>query len=80
MKMANINASGAYVSDYFPANDNEDIERFMKKDAGLQKRKDCLYLVLLGFDAATSRKFSDTFLKNLFTPSYLSRYIWPHGW
>lgn len=80
VKMANMNASGTYVSDFFPAKENSDIERFMKKDAGLQKRKDCLYLLLLSFDANTTRKFSDTFLANLFSKEYLAKYIWPHGW
>ena len=80
IKMASMNASGSYASDYFPVNDNGDIERFMRKDGGLQKRKDCLYLMLQGCEAETSRKFSDNFLSSVFTKSYMATYIWPHGW
>ena len=77
---AKLNSSGTYVSDFFPANDNSDIERFLKNDANLQKRKDSLYLLLMTCDGETPRKFSDTFLKILFTQDYLATYIWPLGW
>ena len=79
-KLASMNASGTYASDWFPVQDNEAILRFLKDDSGLEKRKDCLYLLLSSCDDTSARKFSDSFLNNLFTKEYLATYIWPHGW
>ena len=79
-KLASLNASGNYACEWFPLNDNEEIQKFMKNDNGFQKRKDCLYLLLSSCDADTPRKFHDAFLNNVFSKEYLARYIWPHGW
>ena len=64
----------------FPVDDNDTIINFMKNDPEFEKRKDSLYLILLGCAAAeTPRKFSALFLSTLFTKKYLSTYIWPLG-
>ena len=76
---ANAKASGQYTSDFFPLRDNASIERFMKEDEELEKRKDSLYLLLSGCDAETPRKFSDAFLRTLFSKDYMKTYIWPLG-
>lgn len=81
MSFANINAksSGAFTSDFFPAEDNDSILRFMNDDADFEKRKNGLYLLLLGCGADSQRKFTDSFLRTLFSKNYLATYIWPHG-
>ena len=79
LEMARLNSSTSYSSDYFPADDNSSICRFMEEDKDFKKRKESLYLLLSGCDADKPRKFSDSFLSTLFTKNYLSKYIWPLG-
>ena len=79
--LARFDAIGSsYVSDFFPAEDNQQILDFLKEDKKLKKRKDSLYLLLTMTSAAdTDRKFSDMFLRTLFSKKYLAEHMWPHG-
>lgn len=79
LAVSNLNAKGSYVSEFFPANNNEMIDRFLKKDDGYSKRIDSLYLLMSECDAKTKRLFSDSFLRTLFTKDYMNTYLWPLG-
>lgn len=67
------------LNDYFPADDNSSIERFLNRDDGYEERLDGLYLLLSGCSAETPRKFTDAFLRTLFSKEYIVTHIWPLG-
>ena len=78
---ANINASapGSNTNDFFPADSNEPIERFMRKDHEYDKRVKSLYLLLTGCGTNNQRTFTDSFIRTLFSKTYIANHIWPHG-
>ena len=77
--LAQTNAMGTYTNDFFPADDNEDLERFMCKDKNFEKRREALYLLISGCASDDPRKFVDSMITALFSKNYLSTYIWPYG-
>lgn len=78
-KLAGFKSMGPDLSDYFPAKNNDSIEKFMQQDEQLKERKDALYFLLQGCGFSTEKQFSDSFITSLFDTEYLKKYIWPHG-
>lgn len=65
------------VSQYFPANSNDDINRFLKNDEDYPSRRRGLYDLLKTTVSTNKKRFSDTFLHTLFTVKYKSEARWP---
>ena len=72
-------SKGPDASDFFPANDNATIERFMVKDDMFQKRKEALYFLLYNCSSNNQRAFSESFINAVFTKEYIETHIWPLG-
>lgn len=72
-------SKGPDASDFFPANDNATLNRFMEKDKGYEKRKEALYFLIYNCGCDVQKTFADSFLTTVFTKQYIETHIWPLG-
>lgn len=66
------------VSDFFPVQDDEMMERYLKKDDDYEERKKQLYTVIYNARVAdTKKKFGIWVMKAIFHPDYIFNHRWP---
>lgn len=65
------------VSEFFPANDNETIMKFLEEDADYKARRHGFYELLKTCMSTTKKKFGDSLINTLFTVHYKSYTRWP---
>ena len=65
------------ISDMFPVTDDSGIERFLRKDAEYEDRKNQLSHMLLKAINDDPKKFMGAVVTCLFDPSYLACHRWP---
>lgn len=65
------------VSNYFPANDNETINRFLLEDEDYKARRHGFYELLKTCVSVSQKKFGEAIINTLFTLHYKSNTRWP---
>ena len=74
-----VASKGPDSSEFFPANDNATLIRFLVKDDGYEKRKEALYFLMYNCGCDVQKTFADSFLTTVFTKQYIETHIWPLG-
>lgn len=65
------------VESFFPAKDNETIERFLQPDRDFPLRRRGFHELMKTVVTDTKKKFSDALLNTLFTIKYKQEHRWP---
>lgn len=77
--IAAIAIKGPEAADFFPANDNSTIQKFLVRDSEFPKRKESLYFLLYGCATDAPKTFSDALISTVFTREYTETHVWPLG-
>lgn len=66
------------ISDFFPVNDDETLEKFLDKDhPDWQLRKRGFYHLLYNTLSTNPKKFAAALLHTVFTRNFISKHKWP---
>lgn len=65
------------ISEYFPVQDDETMNRFLLKDHEYEDRKGQLFTILFNTVADTKKKFGIHVMKAIFSPNYILNHRWP---
>ena len=74
-----VTSKGCYASDFFPADDNDVLDRFMTNDKDFEKRREALYLLVSGCESDKEKTFANSMLNAIFSRKYMATHIWPLG-
>ena len=77
--LSKVSSRGTYANEFFPANDNPTLNRFMVKDEGYEKRREVLYFLIYNCGCDVQKTFADSFLNTIFTKQYIETHVWPLG-
>lgn len=77
--LSKVSSKGPAAIQWFPANDNDDLERFMAKDEIFEKKQEILYFLLYNCGCDIQKSFADSLLTTIFTKEYIETHIWPLG-
>lgn len=64
------------VDKFFPANDNETLERFMKEDNELRQRQRGFYELMKTLGTENKKKFTESLLSTIFSLQYKQQHKW----
>lgn len=65
------------ISEYFPINDDDTMNRFLLKDQDYEDRKGQLYTIIFNTVADTKKKFGIHVMKAIFSNNYILSHRWP---
>ena len=65
------------IYDFFPVKTDEQLKKFLEKDAQYEDRKEQFYSILLPTVTETQSKFGNAVLKAVFDHSFVVTHRWP---
>ena len=65
------------ISDFFPIPDDETMERFLRRDAEYEDRKNQLAHILIKLVSPDPKKYPSALIRALFDPQYKASHRWP---